>query len=467
METDPHTFWTQQYISVSKHFESCTKKISGIFVAFNTNMDAIEHITPDFLRLLEIDKFNFKQNATAKDIRSLDDFRTGLLVSMELGKAMEWVIEDTKTYNQLLDSIKYDSYRIGGQAGIVANVLSHLGMKNITIYNPKLSEAEADMYDSKIKAFRVSKTKDTVTSIKANGAFSKDDTPKINLIFEYKKGMVVKTKGHTFTVPRTNRFIVSYRPKGREPFFDEVYANNLKVVLKDINRAFLSGYQSLSTDTEFFKAKVQLGLMRNANPKMKIHFEFTSEEDLKKVSNIIKYILPEVDSLGCNERETCILLKAMGEKELADNIQHSGYSAQELYEGIRNIKLKTGLRRIHAHNINYMLCISDKDYADPKTTRDALLFCVKSAFAKSINGFIHHAVDIELGNDVPVNPDGLKQIALIDKHLNNKVGIGIYSVGKNYLVVVPTKLGGHAKVTVGLGDTVSSTAFVGDLFCRG
>ncbi len=463
METDPRAFWTEQYHSVLIHFEKNTKNISGIFVAFNTNLDAIEHITPNLLKQLEIEKFDSKKNTDAKDIKSLDDFRTGLINSMRLGKAMEWVIDDTKTYNYLLDSINYDSYRIGGQAGIVANVLAHLGVKNITVYNPKLSEAEADIYDPKVKAFRVSKTKNTINPIRANNAFSKDDTPKINMIFEYKKGQKVKIKETSFIVPRTNRFIVSYRPKGREPFFDEPYANNLKVILKGVNRAFLSGYQSLSTDAEFFKAKVQLGLMRHANKKMKIHFEFTSEEDLKKVSKIVKYILPEVDSLGCNERETCILLKAMGKKDLADNIQNSGYSAKELFEGIRFIKSKAGLKRIHAHNINYMLCLSDKDYTAPKATRNALIFCVESAFAKSIKGFIHHAVDLEIGRDVPVNPEGLKQLNLIDKYLKNKVDTGIYSIGKNYLVTVPTKVGGHAKVTVGLGDTVSSTAFVGDL----
>ncbi len=466
MERDPRAFWTGQYHSVFKHFEKCTKKISGIFVAFNTNLDAIEHITPSLLKQLEIEKVDSKKNADAKDIRSLDDFRTGLIRSMRLGKAMEWVIDDTETYNYLLDSISYDSYRIGGQAGIVANVLAHLGVNDVRVYNPKLSEAEADIYDPKVKAFTVSETKDSAKLIKANDAFSKDDTPKINMIFEYREGQKIKTKDISFTVPRTNRFIVSYRPKGREPFFDDLYANNLNIVLKGISRAFLSGYQSLSTDAEFFKAKVQLGLMRNANKKMKIHFEFTSEEDLKKVSKIVKYILPEVDSLGCNERETCILLKAMGQKTLADSIQHSGYAAKELYEGIRFIKGKTGLKRIHAHNINYMLCLADKDYTSPKVTRDALLLCVGSAFAKSVKGFIHHAVDLEIGAGVPVNPEGLRQIDMIDMHLKNRIDVGIYSVGKNYLVAVPTKVGGHAKVTVGLGDTVSSTAFVGDLMSR-
>ncbi|NOQ55501.1 MAG: hypothetical protein GQ477_01705 [Nanohaloarchaea archaeon] len=458
MEHDPSIFWTRQFLSVSKNFKKNTKYISGIFVAFNTNMDAIEHITPDFLKLMDIEQFRPKKGVT--EINSLDDFKTGLIGSMRLGKAMEWVIDDMSTYNHLLDSINYDSYRIGGQAGIVANVLSHLGMKKITVYNPKLSEAEADMYDPEVQAFKVSKTQ--TKKIKAKDAFSRHDTPKINLIFEYSKGLKIKTEDESFIIPRTNRFIVSYRPKGREPFFDDLCADNLKLMTKGVNRAFLSGYQYLSTDAEFFKAKVQLGLLRHANKKMKTHFEFTSEEDLKKVSKIIKYILPEVDSLGCNERETCILLNAMGEKDLADKIRDSGYGAKELYDGMRFIKIKTGLRRIHTHNINFMLCLTDKDYASPKLTRDALMFSVESAFAKSIKGFIHHAVDISFGDDVPVNQEGLKQIKLMDRHLLNKLGDGIYSVGKSYLVMVPTKLGGHAKVTVGLGDTVSSTAFVGD-----
>ncbi|MCK4927993.1 MAG: hypothetical protein KAS11_05955, partial [Candidatus Aenigmarchaeota archaeon] len=226
---------------------------------------------------------------------------------------------------------------------------------------------------------------------------------------------------------------------------------------------FLSGYQAILTDEQFFRAKVQLGLMRKANPDMKMHLEFTSEECQDKVAKIVKYLLPSVDSLGCNERETCIFLRSMGKKDLADNIKNSGYSAKYLLEGIRYIKKKTGLKRVHVHNINYMLCLADKDYASPEKTRDAMQLCVMSAFAKSIRGFIHHAMDLDLSNNIGLNSKGMKQLSLMDRHQASKIGEGIYSCGKDYLVMVPTKIGVHAKATVGLGDTVSSTAFVGDL----
>ena len=449
-------FWESRYQYVSSHFEKDIKKLSDIFIAFKTNMDAIEHVTPALLKQFNIDDFKLKQNAN--EINSLDDFKTGLITSMKLGKAMEWVIQDIKTYNSLIEEIKYDSYRIGGQAGIVANLLVHLGMKNVMVYNPKISEAEADMYDGQVKAINVSGNSFKI--IKAKDAHSINDTPKINLIFEYLKGTEIKTKNDVFVVPRTNRFIVSYRPAGREPFFDDACLSNMGQVLNKMKYAFLSGYQMLSTDDEFFKAKVQLGLMKKANPDMKIHFEFTSEEDLLKVSKIIKYILPEVDSLGCNERETCILLDAMDKKILSQKIRKSNYGAVELYEGLKYIKNKTKLNRFHVHNINYMLCLSNKDYAEPEKTRDALILCIESAFAKGVKGFIHHAIDLELSNDIPTNPIGIKQISKMDEYMIRKIDEGIYVSGKNYLVMVPTKVGGHVKATVGLGDTVSSTAFI-------
>jgi len=459
MQTDPEQFWKDRYEKVSGHFERCVKDISGIFVAFNTNIDAIEHVDSKLLKLLQIESFSQKNNAC--EINSLDDFRTGLIASMKLGKAMEWEIKDMETYNYLLDNITYDSQRIGGQAGIVANVLAHLGMKNVVVFNPKLSEAEADMYDPAVKALKFSGN--SARLIKARDAYSVNDVPKINLVFEFAEGLKVKTKDSPFLVPRMNRFIVSYRPKGREPFFDDKISDNFKENLKNIKRAFLSGYQAISTDEQFFRAKVQLSLMRKANPEMKMHLEFTSEEDLEKVAKIVKYLLPAIDSIGCNERETCIFLRSMGKKDLADNIKNSGYSAKDILEGIRYIKKKTGLKRVHVHNINYMLCLADKDYAPPEKTRDAMQLCVMSAFAKSIRGFIHHAVDLDLSNNVGVNPKGMKQLSLMDRHQASKIGEGIYSCGKNYLVMIPTKIGVHAKATVGLGDTVSSTAFVGDL----
>lgn len=459
MQSDPGKFWQDRYKTVSDHFERQTKNISGIFVAFNTNMDAIEHVDKKLLKLLQIEKFTHKKNPCK--INSLDDFRTGLVASMKLGKAMEWEIKDMETYNYLLDNIAYDTQRIGGQAGIVANVLAHLGMRDILVFNPKLSEAEADMYNHKVKALKVSKG--SVRVVKAKDAYSIDDTPKINLVFEFREGLKVKTKDSSFSVPRMNRFIVSYRPKGREPFFDDSITDNFKDILKGMKRAFLSGYKGLLTGEQFFRAKVQLNLMRKANPEMKMHFEFTSEECQDKVAKIIKYLLPSVDSLGCNERETCIFLRSMSRKDLADNIKNSGYSSKDLLEGIRCIKRKAGLKRVHVHNINYMLCLVDKDYAPPEKTRDAMQLCVMSAFAKSIRGFIHHAVDLDMSNNVGVSRDGLKQMSLMDNHMASKIGEGIYSCGKDYLVMIPTKIGVHAKATVGLGDTVSSTAFVGDL----
>ncbi len=457
--TNPKRFWNDRYIKVSDHYEKNIKNISGVFVAFNTNLDAIKYINQDFLNTLNIK--DFKPENNIHQIDSLDNLKTGLITSMKLGKAMEWEIEDMDTYSYLIHDIDYDMHRIGGQAGIVANCLTRLGMKDVIVFNPKISEAEADMYDPKVKSIKFSKN--SVTIQKAKDTYSKDNTPKINIIFEYKKGIQIKTKTETFQVPRMNRFIVSYRPKGREPFFEEDLAKNMEKHLKKTKRAFLSGYHSLDTEQQFFKAKVQLGILRKANPNMKMHLEFTSEEDMDKVSKIVKYIIPGVDSVGCNERETCLILGAIGKKDLAEKIKHSGYSAPELFDGIKYIKEKTHIKRIHIHNINYMLCLVEKSYTSPEKTRDAMLFCVLSAFAKSVLGFIHHAVDIDLSNNVRVNIEGMKQLSRMDSIMHAKVSEGTYDCGKDYLVMIPTKLACHAKATVGLGDVVSSAAFVGDL----
>ncbi|MEA3230041.1 MAG: ADP-dependent glucokinase/phosphofructokinase, partial [archaeon] len=351
-------FWNKSYFQTSKHFEKNIKNISGIFVAFNTNLDAIKYVDSTLLNFLDIGKFAAKDDC--REIHKLDDFKTGLLSSMESGKAMEWQIKDSKTYNYLLDNIKFNTHRIGGQAGIVSNVLAHIGMKNIVVFNPGCSEAEADMYDSRISSPKFSGN--SLRLIPANDAYSVHDTPKINFIFEFDKGLKIRSGNKTFTVPRKNRFIVSSRPKGRDPFFPEqiLHAHNFSSFFKNIKRVFLSGYQYLSTDKQFFMAKIQLAFIRKTNPDMKIHYEFTSEENLKNVARIIKYILPEVDSLGCNERETCILLDAAGKKNLADTIRDSAYSAAELFEGVRFLKNMAGLKRMHVHNIDYMLCLADK-----------------------------------------------------------------------------------------------------------
>ncbi len=456
-------FWMDRYDKVFSTFERRIDRMPGAFIAFNTNTDALKFIDKGF-----IDRLSLSSSARSEScdgvIRSMDDFRTGLMRSMETGKAMEWVIDDDRTYRHLLDSIDYDSYRIGGQAGIVANVLSSVGLKDVVVFNPRISETEASMYVPGVKAPSIEHGRLVLRP--ARDVYSRKDMPKINLVFEYDSGIPVKCGNKRFTTPRKNRFIVSYRPKGREPFFpdDMMGPDDLSRLFGSTRRIFISGYQSLTDDSDFFRAKVQLGVIRNSTKDAMLHYEFTSEEDLDNVRRIIRYIFPEMDSLGCNERETCILLDALDLKDISGRIRRSGYGSIELMEGIRAIKRRCGLKRIHVHNIGFMLCITDKGYAPPEKTRDAIILCVESAFAKSIKGFLHHASDLDLSHLSIINPKGISELGLFDsKMAHSRKSEGIYDLGKEHLVIVPTKNARHVTNTVGLGDTVSSVAFIGDM----
>ena len=454
-------YWKNLYENTTKKFEKKAGSIGSVFVAFNTNVDEIKYVDDELLSFLDLKDFSCAGKGK-NEIRSVDDFKRGLLLSMKDGKAREWVIKDSITSDWLKKKIKYDKKNMGGQAGIVANLLSRIGIRKVIVFNPKLAKEEAELYDKNIVVPRCSlgnlhllKPKDAVNTDKA----------KINLIFEFKKGQKVTTKDEMFFAKRTNRFIVSFRPKGREPNFPKEIEKKFGEILKGTKRVFLSGYQHLPCDEgSFFKAKIQLAEMRRVNPDLRIHFEFTSEENLELIGYISRFVMSECDSLGCNERETELLLRGLGEDKLADDVKYSDYSAIKLYEGACAIMKTSGVSRIQIHNLGFMICLVKKKYGDPHKLMDALLFSSETVFTKSVVGIIESVDDIDINLEHSISNRGISEIRKFEKWTHmDKISEGLYDCGDCYFMVAPMKESKRVKTTVGLGDTISSVGFIGDL----
>jgi ADP-dependent phosphofructokinase/glucokinase len=458
-------YWNKKYSDTTKKFKGGIYNVGPVFVAFNTNVDTIKYVDEKFLKLMDFEHFNYDEKLLEKnknEIKTIDDFKMGLLSSMKEGKAKEWVINDMITYDYLKTKIKYDKNRIGGQAGIVANLLSNVGVSKIIVYNPKLSIEEAKMYKKNIKMPKFSLS--NVHLVKPEDAVNSKNG-KINLIFEFQKDMKVKTKNLMFYTARTNRFIISYRPKGRDPIFNNEIENNFNKFLSGVKRSFISGYQLLGKDEQaLFKAKTQLSKIKAVNKDMKIHYEFTSEEDMELVNLLAKYVITECDSLGCNERETCILVKGLGNQKLAEDIKYSDYSAVKLYEAAKFIISKTKIKRVHIHNLGYMVCVFKKRYDEPNKMLDALLYSSELVLTKSMNEDIKNIDDVDINLNMKLSFRGLDELRKINKvYLKNKKQEGIFEFDNHFLIVVPMKEGENVKTTVGLGDTVSSIGFIGDL----
>ena len=123
----------------------------------------------------------------------------------------------------------------------------------------------------------------------------------------------------------------------------------------------------------------------------------------------------------------------------------------------------TKLNRIHLHDLGYYLCLQQKGFVPPKQTRAGLLLAATLAAARSLTGRIDDKADIKEGLGVDLSPRGLSRLQALAAHLEADQGFlteGIASYGPYDLVFIPTKIVPKPVLTVGLGDIISSSAFI-------
>ncbi|HIP35192.1 MAG TPA: ADP-specific phosphofructokinase, partial [Methanothermococcus okinawensis] len=125
----------------------------SIFLAYNANVDAIK-IFKDGKEVEElINQFSVEEILKSierypRKIKSPLDFMGRLIHSMKYGKPAEVPMVEDNSLNRWFDSMKYDEERIGGQVGIISNLLSILNLKRIIAYTPLLSKKQAEMFNN-------------------------------------------------------------------------------------------------------------------------------------------------------------------------------------------------------------------------------------------------------------------------------------------------------------------------------
>ncbi|WP_297512841.1 ADP-dependent glucokinase/phosphofructokinase, partial [Thermococcus sp.] len=130
-------------------------------------------------------------------------------------------------------------------------------------------------------------------------------------------------------------------------------------------------------------------------------------------------------------------------------------------EAMLKLAEKTGVKRIHFHTYGYYLALTD--YRG-EFVRDALLFAALAAAAKAKLGDVPSIDEIVRAMDVPVN----ERAKPVEEALAKEYGMkeGIAEVNGYQLSFVPTKIVARPKSTVGIGDTISSSAFVGEFVLK-
>ena len=136
--------------------------------------------------------------------------------------------------------------------------------------------------------------------------------------------------------PKSNRFIATYDPLNLSLTIDEAFVRDIEN--QKLNYVILSGFHALT------KSSGGLKLLDKALPVIDawrqkclgciIHLELASTQDVAIRKAIVNKIVPLVDSIGVNERETIDVLQVIGEEELAKKCEENPNSVN-LFEALK------------------------------------------------------------------------------------------------------------------------------------
>jgi len=447
--------WGALYSSAFDKVRGNIKRIRGVLLAYNTNIDAIRYLDPKDLeeRVEKAGKegvFRYSKELPKK-ITSVRHLLGGILWSIRRGKAAELYVESCPV-RFYMKQWGWDELRMGGQVGIMANLLGGVYNVPVIAHVPQLSRLQAELF--KDGPIYVPKVEGEKLSLVHPRGFQADEENLIHYIYEFPRGFRV----FDFEAPRENRFIGSADDYNPNVYIRPEFKETFEEIAGKVELAIISGLQALTEENYREPMETIRGHLEVLNEKgIPAHLEFAFTPDEKVRGEILK-LLPHFWSVGLNEVELASIMEVLGEKAIAEKLlAHDPVDPIAVTEAMLKLAEKTGVRRIHFHTYGYYLALTEYK---GEFVRDALLFAALAAAAKAKLGDVRSIDDVVKAMDVPVN----ERAKPVEETLAREYGMreGIAEVNGYQLAFIPTKIVAKPKSTVGIGDTISSSAFVGE-----
>ncbi|MCQ1536193.1 ADP-specific phosphofructokinase [Methanosarcina sp. KYL-1] len=473
--------WEQRHRDAFNSVKEALPYLDGMFVAYNSNIDAIKHLTEEDLTrlfgLFEPAEIQERIASYPREVGEPLDFIARLIISMREGKAAEVPAYTGGPHEWLKEHLGFDYARMGGQAGIITNLLSRLGLEKVVAYVPWLSEEQAGYFAESENLLHPALEGGKLLLKHPREAFRPGIESKVNWILEYSKDLNVSCGGSTFKVPRDNRLIISSRPKWLRLDMDREVYSRLDS-LGPLDGAILSGYQMIkeeyedgSTYKDYVESSVRvIEKLKALNPELRIHVELTSIQNRVIRKAILEEIVAgHVHSLGLDTVEVANALNVLGYEELSYAVIRKGETGiMSLYEGAVRLLEDLDLERVHVHCLGYFICTLAKGHPlTLKDHRDSLLFSSALAATQALTGRIESLEDVEAGLKVPVSDRGLEDLANFKLYCTGRKFCSPDEFSYGYIygpdhdaVIIPSKVVEKPKATVGIGDAISAGAFV-------
>lgn len=437
----------------------------NIICAYPVNVDAVHNVQGEEISALILSSPSSPMKIELKEsIGSREDLLSSLLFCMQQGSGAEILIENQATARQIEGAFSWQ-FRLGGNAGIMANVLAALGEKPV-LNAPALGPRLTGMLHAGV---RVPVSGMATLPVRAAGDREDDQErgPKkelereqeavqemVHFVFQFKKGDSVAFRQGNITASSDNRFIATYDPVNTRLLSSQNFDSYCLENIRDFDGALLSGFHlaPIKEYRDIFPEKIaQIKSWKEENQQLFIHAEMGSFQSPQIMQSLL-LLLPQipVDSLGLNEDELASA-ERLSTESLPAQRQETMQAAERLLE-------RLGLFRVAVHTRDCILSIMQKGRITAEEELSALQRGTEAAAALAATG---SAIGVPPKD---VNSVGLEAKEQFCRNGATASGRGAFLQTDDKIIsLMPSLLVKKPGITVGLGDTATATIFFQEL----
>lgn len=435
-----------------------------ILCGYNVNIDSVFSISgeevSDLIRSQDMDEITGKIKNPPNAVNSVSDFVVGLVLCMQSGSGAEWLIHEKPVFDFLKNRFFDRSIiRMGGNAGIMANVLSEMGADLVVPNVMKPSVTQMSLFSK--KSIMLPQSKEQAPECP-------DEL--VHFVFDFKKGETFLLDGTTFTVPRENRFIATYDCANIELAVNPDFDNYALDHINEMDGVLLSGFHMLmdvypdgSTYTEKINSAIErVKGWKRLNRSLRIHAEFGHFPNWDIAYSVFSKLTKYVDCIGMNEDELAMLSGVHGVPAQCI-LQMDACSAMD---AMTRCASGFGVKRMIVHTREFVLSVCASDIADSSLELEAMGFGVKCAATFAATGKLESREFVDtVASALDESIFGKVQVQEVRAHIHGKqYGSGVTGDYGGYTItILPTILCDDPIATVGLGDTFSSATFLREL----
>lgn len=426
----------------------------NVICAYPVNVDAVCNVSGSELSALLPSGFVSAKAGLARSINGFEDVLSSLLFCMQQGSGAELLIDSRAAAHAIEKAFTWQ-YRLGGNAGIMANVLSDLGA--VPVLNaPAIGARLAEMLHSGVRLPLSGKLVEPARFLNEAQACPE----MMHFVFQFRKGDELALSQDKIIVSADNRFIASYDSVNTRLLTSQHFDSYCLGNISDFDGALISGFHLAAPDgyRQIFMDRIrQLESWKRINPDLFIHLEmgsFQSPTVMQYLLDIISQV--SVDSIGLNEDE---LAAAMGSSSpFAPSLHSPAGRWQETMQEAKLMQKRLGIFRVAVHTRDFILSIMDNGRIAAEDEMSALESGVNAASELAATGSLKGKISLGISS---TGRRAVEEFRLMGASATGRGAVQI--IGSQIVSLTPALSVKEPRITVGLGDTATAAIFFAEL----